>query len=98
MRYILRLLLLSSIVYSQDHFNLNIELTGESSLFIFQENITSKLLQLTIIITKKNLKQMPMIFYFVLKRGRNSLHLFVKGEDLDMACLTNNIIINLLMK
>ena len=41
MKYILRLLLLSSIIYSQDHFNLNINETGESSLFIFQNNIST---------------------------------------------------------
>ena len=41
MKYILRLLLLSSIIYSQDHFNLNINETGESSLFIFQDNIST---------------------------------------------------------
>ena len=40
MKYILRLLLLS-MIYSQDHFNLNINETGESSLFIFQDNIST---------------------------------------------------------
>ena len=41
MKYIVRLLLLISIIYSQDHFNLNINETGESSLFIFQNNIST---------------------------------------------------------
>ena len=33
-------ILIFSVIFSQTHFNLNIEETGESSLFIFEENIT----------------------------------------------------------